>query len=474
MMEQLPLELLLGVLKLLPKKDKKTLRLVSKSFSVVASPQVFDSVYFSFRKADIFKAASAFKYYETSINTIVLHPLVYSPMRRLEYRDWAKYKLGLTDRLPYGWHFEEHITMGFNSLSDLRQSAIMSETTRMFKLLLRALLQRLRNPKKLVLTDRKRYAEFKMAKFCRWENCPIPKEMHKIFEPTPLLYASNTRNHSLKPGENIPTWMSDAILDSGSHLRELVVEQGRAVESLTRTTMQSFLSFTEKLHEKADLMSNLTKLKLTVDDCEVAIDNSRPMYRPAVKGRHCRRSDAVKFSTRKVAKHLAVAKNLEKLSLMIVNCDFKKHVDCSPSMFHYILHGCRFPKLQVFVLDGCAMQRDEIMEFLDGSPDLQHLVLASCSLQRWKWATLAERVKANMHLAALSLEHVLGRIWPREDYHRRFVDHDDGIERFLLHGGPNPLVCRSWGEYQKKWRSPTDAAVTEAKRKVDWYHENYF
>ena len=475
-MEQLPLELLLDLLKLLPKKDKKALRLVSKSFSALASPQVFDSVYLSFRHVDILKAASAFKYYASSINAIVLHPLVYPPIRRLEYRDVAKSELDLTGRLPYGWHFEEHVTMGFNSLSDLRRPAVVDETTRMFKLLLRALLQRAGNPKRLVLTDRKRYADFKLAKFCRWKDCPIPKDMHQIFEVTPSQYVSN--NYSVNPGENIPTWMSDAILDSGSHLRELVVEQGRTVESLTRTTMQTFLNFIERLHEEADLMSNLTKLKLTVDDREVAIDHSRPMYRisyrPVVKSRHYKRSDPVKLSTRKVAKHLAVAKNLEKLSLTVVNCDIEKYVDRSPSMFYYILHGCRFPKLQTFVLDGCSMEGDEIMEFLDGSPDLQHLVLASCSLQKWRWTFLAARIKAKTHLTALSIEHVLGRSWPRENYNRRFVSDDDGFERFLLHGGPNPLVCRSWVEYGKKWRPPFDAAITGAKRKVDWYHENYF
>ena len=464
-MEQLPLELLLDVIKPLLRKDKKTLRRVSKSLSVVATPLVFDSVYLSHDREDLINATLTLEKYAPSINTIVLSPINYLPLIKYRYRDLVKSKLGLTERSrsPYGWRFEEHVNMGYQALNTVSN---MSNTPSgdLIEVVFRSILEDSPNLRKIVVTDRRRYEKFPMARYCRWRFCDMPAEKHETFQLTSM-QCSDLSQSRISTGRTLP-WIRNVISETGSNLRELIVEHENTEESLALTAMQTFLCFTEALIENPDLMSKLTNLKLSLDDCRVGRGNY--VYR-----------DHAQFSTRMVARNLAYANNLEKLSLTIVNCYIENHAKMSPDMFHYILQGCRFPKLRIFVLDGCAMESDEFMEFLDGSPELRHLVLASCLLKGCDWARLLELIKAKTHLTALMLVNLLGYYWGGSTnptrYLTRFADYDGAVERFMLHGGPNPFVCRSGEDYGKIWRPKADPAISEAAaRKVGWYHDTYF
>ena len=461
-MKEMPLELLLVVMKRLPKKDNKSLRCVSKSLSVVATPLVFDSVYLSHDSADFIKAESILKNYASSINAIVLCPVRYGSMYKHQYRDLIKREHGLTRRMPSRWRFEDHIDMGYEALMG-RHRQRSSRVTETFEPIFRAILRDAPNLRKFIIIHRKRYAELEVAKFCRWEDCAMPAEMHGIFELTPTQCVSQATSYLLHDRHNALPRMLSAISASGSNLRELIVEHEGVADLSNETVMQSFLRITDILSEEVGLMSNLTKLKLAVDNRRFKSGNgsySRWVYEP--------------FGTKKVANSLARARNLEKLSLTIVDFYIQDHAHLSPNMFHYILDGCRFPKLRIFLLDGCGMEGHQIMDFLGGSPDLKHLVLRSCSLKDYKWAALAELIKANTHLTALSLEHLFRRSWDGSQCITHFLDYEGGVEKFLLHGGPNPFVCESQQAYDRVWRTPADPALLEVERKVDWYHEQYF
>ncbi|KAL8791141.1 MAG: hypothetical protein Q9195_006038 [Heterodermia aff. obscurata] len=460
-MEKMPLELLLDVMKLLPKKDKKSLRRTSKPLSVVATPLLFDSVYLSHNSADLVKAESTLKSHASSINTIVLSPMYHRFMNKIDYRRCVKRESDMTGRSPYRWRFEDHIDMGYEAIMDLQGHAISIQVTEIFEPIFRAILRDSPNLRKIVISDRKRYAALEVAKFCRWKDCAIPAEMHDIFELTPMQCARHTLDYTLHVRRKPSPWMLNAISTSSSKLRDLVVEHERTGWSLIGDTMQSFLSFTEVLPAEAGLMSNLTTLKLSVDNRRANDEYDRRRVETA-------------FGTRIVAKNLACAKNLERLSLTIVNCRIQNHFSLSPSMFHYLLSGCRFPKLRMFVLNGCAMEGKEIVDFLDGSPKLAHLVLRLCYLKGYSWAKLAEYIKANMNLIALSLEHLLGPTWDGVEDDTGFLDCDGLVEKFLLHGGPNPLVYDSSEDSQKIWREPTISDIMKVERKVEWYHEKYF
>ena len=466
-----PLELLLDIIELVPRKDKKSLRLVSKLFSEVATPLVFDSIYLSHNLEDLINAQLALDKYVSSINTIVLSPIEYTPLIKRKYKTWVKRELGLTGRSPYGWHVEEHIALGFKTLEILTRNSSRSSRD-LLETLFHAILRGSSNLRKIVITNRKRCEKFPMAKYCCWEDCGLPTEKHEAFQLSPMQCSDHhTQSYPLYRGFLMP-WIPILISESGLMLRELIVEHERTSNSFILTSTQAFLSFTESLIKRPDLISNLTSLKLSVDDGVIA-------YGVLNNGYHMHRG-VMEFSTRMVAKHLACANKLEKLSLKIINCSIKKHANRSPSMFHYLLHGCRFPKLRIFVLDGCAMESKDIMDFLDGSPELRHLVLASCWLQGScflrgaNWAPLAEVIKAKMHLTSLSMEHLLGHSPNFLDYGTRSVDRDDAVEKFLLHDGPNPFAYTTEEEYEKLWRPVKDAAVTEVTQKVDWYHETYF
>ena len=470
---ELPLELLLDVIKLLSRKDKKTLRLVSKLFSAVATPLVFDSIYLSHNFEDLTKARSALDKYVSFINTIVLSPIQYLPLIKYKYKEWVKRELGLTGRSPHGWRVEEHITLGFRTLDELTSKSSF-HSKGLLESLFRAKLRRSSNLKKIVITNRKRYEKFPMAKYCDLKDCGLPTEKHETFQLSPWQCSGHTPNYSLgrRDPQCLMPWIADLISGSGSMLGELIVEHERTSNSLTRINTQTFLCFTQSIIERPDLTSNLTSLRLSVDNRTFAYGSlkyERSLFRSEID-----------ISARMMAKHLACAKNLEKLSLMIVNCPIEKQASRSPTMFHYLLHGCRFPRLRIFVLDGCSMENKEATDFLDGSPELRHLVLASCWLQgscHWRgynWAPFAELIKAKTHLATLSMENLVGHSTNGLDYGDRFVDPDGAVEKFLLHDGPNPFAYDSDEEYQKIWRPVDDAAVSEFKPKVDWYNETYF
>ena len=476
MMDKLPLELLLAVTKLLHKHYKKALRLVSKRLLVVVTPQVFDSVYLSHDPADLDKAKSVFMSHASLINTIVLHPMCHVGIRKGKYRVYVKREHGLpAGRAIYGWRFEEHLNIAWRTFLDQQRLMSPKNNMPMFESVFRAILQGSPNLRKLIITNRKRHAVPDIEKFCRLKDCLMPLESHAIFNPTPMQCSDNTTVYSQGPEficlEKGPLpKILNTISASGSNLRELIVEHGteRAVDSLIRTAMQTFLSFTESCAIES-LMSNLTKLRLI-------LDNRQHSRQP-----HSHRRVEIAFNTRAVARKLASARNLERLSLSIVNCRIEDHYRKSPSMFHYILHDCRFPKLQVFILDGCAMEIEEIMDFLVASPRLRHLVLASCVLNGSYWASLVELIKAKTYLTALSLEHVRGHSRFGNEISARYFDYDDALEKFMFRGGPNPFVSRpklqsndQWVDYDKIWRSPNDHTISSAERKVDWYHEKYF
>ena len=470
----MPLELLLDVIKLLSKRDKKTIRLVSKVLSVLATPLVFDSIYLSLNPEDLNKAHLALKNHASSINTIVLHPLRIWKMHGRDYKDLVKREISLPDPSPYRWRLEEHVNMGWKALSTIHRLGFKYDVMPIFQPIFWSILRDSPNLRKIVITDRKRYAELDIAKVCRWEDCAIPAEMHEVFELTPMQCSAHTSAYLLDRSSRLHftdlKWMQSAFSESGTNLRELVVEHERTSTSLIRKQMQSFLSFTEDLIKVSGLMSRLTKLKLTVDDRKFTIQIPYPVEGDKYAGQR----NKIYFRTRMVANRLACAENLENLSLMIDNCIIEDHVGLSPSMFHYILQGCRFPKLRIFVLNGCAMEGEEIMGFLDGSPELRHLVLGSCLLQRCEWASLVELIKKTTNLAALLLVNLLGRSWNGPEYLTRFVDYDNLVEKFLRDGGPNPFVYDSQVDYEKKWRAATDPAVLDAARKVDWYNGTYF
>ena len=436
---------------------------------MIVTPQVFGSVYLSIDKEDVIKAQHVLDKYASAINTIVLCPMFFGYLVKEKYRDWVKRRFGLPGPLTYNSCFEEHINMSYETLNTARD---MTRNSDLLQSILRAILNEAPNVKRVVMTDQKRSQDFNLAGYCCRQDCIIPAGQHRIFYPAPManiLVTTKFAQHT-QSEERVIKSVLDAVSDSGRKLRELIVEYRKPWDSGVQTAMYPFLSFTEQLIQRTDLMSNLTTLKLCVDD-----------HKLGSKG-YCQRIRS-NFSTRMVAKNLICAKNLQRLSLTLINCYIEDYYDLAPSIFHYLLHGCCFPKLQILVLDDCAMGCNEFMDFLETSPQLRCLVLASCAL-KWgeSWTTLAELIKAKTHLTSLSMDHVRGPLRDGPELSARYFDHDGGLEKFMFHGGPNPFACEPdsssgsgwWEQWERIWQAPTPAAKAECERKLAWYHRKYF
>ncbi|KAG6994073.1 hypothetical protein G7Y79_00047g082990 [Physcia stellaris] len=432
---ELPVELVQQILKKLPRRDLKSLRLTSKALAEQATYLTFNAVFLSPDPVDIEKTARVFATFKSSITTLILSPFFIGELTLAQYKRCVErggqfksyletFPLHMPLRFPYRSRFAEHIKMGYEDLKSRRQ--VEHTPTRQ---LLCSILQHAHNIRKLIITDRRRAMDLtglELAKFCRWEDCTIPPDMHAMFRPTPAQAKEDW-------GPDILTAFYKVVFKNGSRLRELSVEQTEKEYSGYRMTARDIFgrldfdpharaSTTTSTLQAKTFLATLTTLKLDVDAKPYKYEH--PIY----------------CVFRELAGYLAQAQSVEVLALRVLTCGDDEETLCPyASSFDRILRDCHFPRLRTFSLSDCSMTYNDLLAFLTSSPNISTLSFHSCILTTACWMHVLEYIKERSQIRTLSLHDIEGRFGVNGEFGLVFNDDNGSVENFLLRNGPNPF-----------------------------------
>ena len=438
----LPLEVLNNVLQNLPKKDLKQLRLVCVSLVDKVAPFLFDSVFISRDPLDLDKAVLLLKTFASMFKSVIISPVAFEQLSsRSQYQDRVTTVKSVM-RCPPHSRFKEHIKQGYHEYRIVQERSSRPDTEDRMLHLFETVLSNAPCLKQVVITHRRRNTNLtgqELAKYCRYKTCGMPVKMHGIFRLDP--FQSTDGFYS----PNLNKILHMALTASGPKMVEIVMDHRNGQHPFS-AGIDTFVIFDGLLTRPFTALSKLTKLKLHLDKSR---DFSPVLFRTGI-----------------VAQQLSYAVGLEHLYLGAVQMDddWQFHVP-SKSMFHYLLKGCHFQKLETLVLDSCEMQGEELLPILRKSPDLKELVLCHLSLQEYTWMDLIAKIKEDTQLRILIMDGLTdGGLETTSHYNpnfhydptlrpklSEFVDCTDDINNFYFGDGPNPFASGALEKYIEKW-----------------------
>lgn len=165
------MEVVQEILKKLPRRDLKSLRLSSKALVGQTTPLIFNAAFLSPDPIDIEETTSVFAAFKSSIRTLIISPFFFDEISMALYEKYVQrggqyksYIETFPNATPH--RFAEHIKKGYEDLKS--RNRVENIPT---KQLLRRILQHAHNLRKLILTDRRRAMDLtgrELAKFCSW------------------------------------------------------------------------------------------------------------------------------------------------------------------------------------------------------------------------------------------------------------------------------------------------------------------
>lgn len=439
---ELPVELLDMVLQHLSKPEVKQLRQTCKRLAIASIPSLFDSVFISRDSLDREYSALALTQFKTSIKTVIVCPLKYPKL------DLNKYGQMVTcmrrcRSLPNQPGFFEHIQMGYKAYCNAQERAGHPSSRRTIEALFQRIISEAPSIHRVVITHRHRFNEMtdlELAKYCWSKSCGVPREMHALFRLTPLQSLRNSGSPDIARA-------MFSIAPAGVHkIKELVMEPTDSSDGFFKIPIKRFRDPSCLNPQNSDLMANLRKLRLDIDEVCQGVDQHMEVL--------------VNF--------LRQANKLECLALCFRG-------SCREDLFRLALSGFSFPKLRVLVLEGLGISGDEILSTVAKTPGLKHLVLERCWLNGYRCYEFLDRIKAFGTLTELHICRCyqdLGRpSWHRDDWHY-YRNFDKDLQNFLLHDGPNPLGVDKLAEYEAEAAdSPT---MTPLPSFAQLYGQEYF
>ena len=449
---QLPIELVQDVLCRISRKDIKNVRLVSKTLAKAAAPFCFDSIFLSVDPLDLEKAKYVLNSFTSMIKTLIIPPLRYANLGEAIYGECVQALGRLGHSEATYKQIKKHIKQGYKDYSSLQERSSHSRAQQEMLTCLRVALETSPNLKEVVLTHRRRYTELtglELAKFCSVEECDFPVETHA------LLRLSPHQSHLGLDSPDVSDASSSIIMFGGSRTRELIMEPGGTPFVRFQVRMESDFAAlfpVTACRDVTNFMSSLTRLRFGLDT--YWIPNPR--------------------RKRMMASMLAHARELEYLFLDGLLGYLHDPAKPTESSFHYMLHGCGFPKLRVFVLGNSAMDGDELLPLLNYWPLLKRLVIDDCLLRGHRWEYLIEGIKLNTRLDDLFMD----ALWEAEygpqgdEKLLYYADCAGDINDFVFHDRPNPFSVEDRKRYKDMWWS--DRRYRESSMRVKEYYERYF
>lgn len=121
-----------------------------------------------------------------------------------------------------------------------------------------------------------------------------------------------------------------------------------------------------------------------------------------------------------------------------------KSVDeCDPMMLiSELFQDVRLPDLEFLTLSGMLGSAADILAFIRAQPQLRNLHLAGIELSEGTWAGLVDDMQKWLHLESMGLQTPLRQgggvdLWAGFSW--KHSNMSDKIEKYVLHGGKNPL-----------------------------------
>lgn len=412
------------------KECQKALRLVSKEFSALVTPLLFESI------AIPTDWVQPFPVIIRHVRTLTLEVVDYEELD--DEVKWANELQNRADGLNYPpnslYSDVSHRAQAYNVYTGCRE-ALQTNTTRCMTLLA-GCLQNMSNLGHIYITD----AVYEIRthpyanRHCRLPECLFPREDHTILALAPI---SGLQTLAMKVLNGVTLELSRLNIrlpsltimspfderDSGFHYNILSSEPARDI--------------TQRPHF-VNVLSTLTTLALELryDDC-------------------LERTFAGRYEACKVSRLLCRVPNLQRLDLAM-EPDYGNTEGSFPD-FCTVLNQCVFAQLTFLRLVGFQSTGNELLAFTDESPKLVKLNIGSHDLLVGTWEAILEYWRAYLpHLEHVQLHNIFEGLgsnpntakkfcsWPRSIYHqnestvRAYWEGQDQVQAFLA-GGVNPF-----------------------------------
>lgn len=414
----LPTELLYEVIRYLPRKDLKQLRLVCSALVEPVASLLFDTVCICATHEDLEDARQILKHFGCHIRTVIFSPLTFESLNKSSYgRAVSEVCEGLKIR---DCGFKKHLDLGFKTYRRLRQEALDILSTGEISTLLHSVLSNAPKVRKIALLNRTRYKALTNATlldYCPLPSCKIPYAVHRNFQIFPRIPAVGL-------GDGNRTMMRSVItaLSRTSSITEMITDFGD--DDYHYLTTSNFDTSGRHMNQAFGFLENLTKLNLSVTTASQADLNA--------------------LHDMSVAKALTKAVNLRQLCID-VGSPMADFLDTSlTTAFNAILYGCTFPKLRSFGLAFGDARQDELVSFLKTHQNIEILVLDCITLKAGFWMEVIDTVRQHLPVKIVQMNQLYGGF---EAEKIEWMDCFSDIANFMFNDGPNPFSAREVARY---------------------------
>lgn len=427
---ELPPELVHEVLKVLPKKDLKQLRLVCKTLSELATSHLFDSIFLTAIQEDLDDARLTLEHFASHIKTIIISPMYFYPYDKADYREEVRagFVAAKVEISQAVWL--KHLNRGWHLYASLKQEAFDILANGKIGELFTEAIGHASNIRKVILVQEGRQKEFStkaLAKYCPLENCLVSRENHRWFRTYPILPPNGE-------GDSPPSPMRSIFMAlSGKNVKVSEVTAPRLHGEEPHYVSPSSFDMTPlQVRSTYRFLGNLSKLKLSLN-----MDSSADQL-------------AVMHGT--VAKALSGATNLTCLLIDLHDGMHHAILNSETTAFKAILGGCTFPKLRKFMLGLASAHEDELVLFFEENCTISMLVLSCVEIKSGSWSRVADTIKQHLPIETIHFEQLYGGLLEDElgAEVTEWFDCFGNLESFMFHNGPNPLTVAEMARYRRR------------------------
>ena len=405
----LPPELEVEVCRNMTKAELKVCRLVCKSFDKAAVPFLFDEVFVAASYSDLEIADLVVSRFGPYLRTVTLSIVDYEclPMKifrettRQEWKHLQKFNGRVNAHLEHAFELycklqTEHLQIHKSGELLARLSVILSKSPKVGKMILTDCGNKDIHHQSLI----RPHDPWRQDDLCPFKKCELSVLDHLGFHVRPR-----------PPHDMLPNPFHLAML-AISAAKSTVTEftmvhdlEYKVPSKMSYISKHAFKMTTQEFYCVTSQLQHLTKLRIRLRD----------------EGEE----------TRAVARALSYGVNLESLVIEGLQDDLIFTSESDTTMFMF-LGGCRFPKLRSLVLQEMDSRDEELLDFLEASPCLNHLTLDFFFLRVGSWNLVAERVRSTLRLKSVAFKEVI------DDEAFKDID-QDLIDNFFLRNGENPF-----------------------------------
>lgn len=446
-----PPEVLDIVCSFVSKELLESVRQGNKALEQAASKYLFDTIFMSFNMAELRIAQQVIIKFKQNIRTLIFSSRYYSDVELGDFDYGFKWVWPYVEE--YAAHAEyayEQSILFLKSQEDVIRDGALSAY-------LSFALSNIPNLQKIVLTDltstrsmsSKTMREFgsEISSQCPVSLCRITTcEGHFDLNDEPVVVEPGfERNDIFNPLRTILLALSTTKTTVGELTMETCDDTGHGELPCDTTALE--ISLPDLIRAKLCFKA-LTKLRLGLDICPEGASN--PI-------------DKAYYVQHNTPQLLRAAVNLQYFTLEIYkSSDWTKFgSDDDDTLFKALLGECELPKLKSFILANAWSTENELIRFLERSPQLEQLTIHCHLLIKGSCPRIADAIKMILPaLKSIELQDIeVSDTYTDVGYRYSNIKRDD-VEQFFFGSGDNPFIGRSWMRYI------VDPGAEEASYKV--------